>query len=366
MLAWLWRRFGGASDARTKGTPGLPARDGGRAGAAKAVTLDGRAQVANDVVAHGPGGAAAHGRQRVKEPYFALLSREAGVLEPLTLAQEQRTSEMVQAVLNYLRDHAIEPPVMPALASRMLTLLRADEVDVVALARLIEQDQATSARLLTISNSSLFTPTSEVGTVRDAVVFLGTEEVARIAIGLATRAMFEGPEQGARFGRLFQHAMTTAFAASQLATQRSRRHAEGAFLGGLFHDVGKAVALRAMVMSRTVDSAVDDHDPAVDAALHQLHGESSFALYDSWKLPRQLITICKSHHRLVAEAPPELHYVRVVSGLDALRRGCPLEKHEALPDIEESAAALRMTDAELRVANTETREFGERVARMFG
>ena len=364
MLAWLWRRFGG-SDAAAKRAPKRASGSRGGAQAQKVPELSSRAQVANDVVA--PAAKVVPRPQPApKEPYLALLVREAGALEPLNLEQERRANHLVQSALGYLREHVIEPPVMPALASRMLELLRADEVDVVALSRLIEQDQATAARLLSIANSAVFGPKSEVSTVRDAVGYLGTEEVARIAIGLATRSMFQGPGQGARFTKLFHHGMTTAFAACQLATQRSRRHSEGAFLGGLFHDVGKAVALRAMVQANELAYVPADNDPVIDAALHQLHAESAFALYDSWKLPRQLMTICRAHHRIAAESPPELHYVRVVSGLDTLRHGCSLERHEALPEIEESAAFLRMTDAELRVANTETREHSERVARMFG
>lgn len=367
MLAWLRQWFGGGDAPKRRAARSSPATAGGAGPqrptrAHPPAVLDGRGKVANDVAAS----EATRPAKPLKERYFDKLVQEAGELAPLSPAEEMRTSELVGAVLEHLKTHAMEAPVMPALASRMLELLRAESVDVIALARLIEQDQATAAKLLTIANSAVFRGSGEIGTVRDAVVFLGTEEVARVAIGLASRAMFEGAGQSARFNQLFLHAMTTAFAACQLATLKARRHADGAFMGGLFHDVGKSVALRAMMQSSALTGKVVDGDPVVDAALHQLHSEPSFALYQRWKLPKQLMTICRAHHRLTEDASPELHYVRLVSGLDLLAHGTPLEKREVLPEIEESAAMLKMTDPELRVAHTETKQYAEKVRQMFG
>jgi len=364
MFAWLTSLFSGKSQrANASGSASLV-----HAVSSGASTRTPRASVRR---ASPPSPPATPARS-ADEPYIDTLAREVGALTALTPFQEQSTSLLVEAVSSYVGTHAIDPPVMPALASRMLELLRADEVDVVALSRLIEKDQATAAKLMSIANSALYKGNTEVQGVRDAVVFLGTEQVAQIAIGLASRAMFEAPVDrrnavGAeRFQRLFNHAMTTAFAACHLATQRSRRHSEAAFLGGLFHDVGKAVALRAihdMVRAKQIEQP---SEVVVDAALQQIHGEPTAALYQSWKLPRQLMSMCQNHHRLALDTVPELHFVRLASGLDALRTGADVDKREALQEIGESAAALKLNDAQVRVANTETHAFGERVLHMFG
>jgi HD-like signal output (HDOD) protein len=374
MFEWLTKWFGGKPAAVQAGAH-VGARAGKSPQMAPAKQLHGagtRSARANALAKGGnvtqssaqrarPGPQPTTPARAAEEPYIETLARELGEVAGLTPHEEQRTSQLVE-----------DPPVMPALASRMLELLRAEEVDVVALARLIEKDQATSAKLMSIANSALYKGNSEVQGVRDAIVFLGTEQVAQIAIGLASRAMFDSPIKkphalgGARWGRLFNHAMTTAFAACHLASQRSRKHSEPAFIGGLFHDVGKAVALRALgdvVAERGLEKP---NEAVIDAALQLIHSEPTAALYESWKLPRQLMAMCQNHHRLAIDAVPELHFVRVVSGLDALRRGSGVERREALTEIAESAAALNMTDAQLRVANSETFEYGEKVLRMFG
>lgn len=379
MFEWLLRVFGKGS---------APKRAVQRAPAVK-----GAAKTLADLHAEASGGAAeasAHGAQAktvpapqrekpagapartADEPYQDVLARELGELAVLTSAEQQRTSELVEGVSHYVGTHKIDPPVMPALAARMLELLREDEVDVVALSRLIEKDQATSAKLMSIANSAMFKGTHEIESVRDAIVYLGTEQVAHIVIGLATRAMFESPKHqtkvisGVRWSRLFNHAMTAAFTACHIASRRSRKHSEAAFVGGLFHDVGKAVALRALT-----EVLAEKHQPApsenvIDAVLQQVHSEPTAALYESWSLPRNVMMMCQNHHRIPVDATPELHIVRLVSGLDVLRAGSAVEKRDVLQEIAESAAALRFTDAELRVAHTETKEYGERVLRMFG
>ncbi|MDB4986975.1 MAG: uncharacterized protein JWN04_2153 [Myxococcaceae bacterium] len=377
MFAWLTRWFGGSAESSApEGASRAAARAGAGAKsghgvqtvrATAATTKSLRRQSGEQATAK----SAASPPRKPVEAYSEVLARELGEPFMLTSADEQRTSELVEGVSRYVATHKIDPPVMPAIASRMLELLREDEVDVVALARLIEKDQATSAKLMSIANSAMFKGTKEIEGVRDAIVFLGTEQVAHIAIGLATRAMFESPKHqtkvvGAeRWNRLFHHAMTTAFAACNIASRRNRRHSEPAFVGGLFHDAGKAVALRALTEVLAEKHQPAPSEPVIDAVLQLIHSEPTAALYESWSLPRQVMMMCQNHHQLSVDGTPELHVVRLVSGLDTLRAGSAVDKRDVLQEIAESCAALRMTDAELRVAHTETKEYGERVLKMF-
>jgi HD-like signal output (HDOD) protein len=348
MFAWLTRLFGGV-ESRPKPVVARGASS----------TVDAKPKAV----------AQAKPAAKKEDAYLAKLGAQLPEPVVLTPQEEQEVSALVEDISYFVGTHRIDPPVMPAVATRMLELTRQDQVDVHALARLIEKDQATAAKLLSIANSAVFKGNTEIHGLRDAIVFLGTEQVAQIAVGLASRALFDGPNKaganGVRFSRLFNHAMTTAFAACQIASRRNRRHSEPAFLGGLFHDVGKAVALRAIDEMTANKGATMPADHVIDAALQMIHSDPNAALYQSWKLPSSLMQICQHHHRLAADTPTELHVVRLVSGLDVLRSGAGAELRDALTEINESVAALGMTDAELRVADQETKDFGERVKMMF-
>ncbi|MDB4973748.1 MAG: metal-dependent phosphohydrolase [Myxococcaceae bacterium] len=378
MFAWLSRWFGGERPSRVQRTASKVAvRAGNQAPGSRTNAGNGQAASASSAKkgATTPGAnvskTGTSAARKPTEPYSDVLARELGEPAVLSEAEQQQTSELVEAISKYVGTHKIDPPVMPALASRMLELLREDEVDVIALARLIEKDQATSAKLMTMANSAMFKGNSEIEGVRDAILFLGTEQVAHIAIGLASRAMFESPKHqtkvvGAqRWSLLFNHGMTVAFGACHIASRRTRRHSESAFVGGLFHDVGKAVALRALTEVLAEKHQATPSEPVIDAVLQLIHSEPTAALYESWSLPRQVMMMCQNHHQLSVDVTPELHVVRLVSGLDTLRIGSAIDKRDVLHEIAESAAALRMSDAELRVAHTETKDYGERVHKMF-
>jgi HD-like signal output (HDOD) protein len=355
MFAWLTRLFGGVEPQPRRGTrAGKPAND------VRAVPAnDVKAAPANDVKKPAA----------KKEDYLAKLTAQYEEPAALSPEEEREVTALVEDISYFVGTHRIDPPVMPAVATRMLELTRQAEVDVHALSRLIEKDQATAAKLLTIANSPVFKGSNEIQGLRDAIVFLGTEQVAQIAVGLASRALFDGPNKaganGARFSRLFNHAMTTAFAACAIASRKNRRHSEPAFLGGLFHDVGKAVALRALDEMTANKGATMPAEHVIDAALQLIHSDPNATLYQSWKLPSSLMQICQHHHRLAADAPSELHVVRLVSGLDVLRHGSGAEQRDALAEVGESASALGLSDAELRVADQEAKDFAERVKQMF-
>jgi hypothetical protein len=76
--------------------------------------------------------------------------------------------------------------------------------------------------------------------------------------------------------------------------------------------------------------------------------------------------ICCDHHQLdSAESPSnDFHVVCLISSLDALRAGTVADKRYALDELRTSAERLKLTDAELRAAHTDTRLFAERVGRM--
>jgi HD-like signal output (HDOD) protein len=209
--------------------------------------------------------------------------------------------------------------------------------------------------------------------VRKAIAYLGTEQVAQVAIGLACRSNYDSSPGGeaamkGRWSRLFQHGMTTAFAASCLAGQRNKSEQEAAFLGGLFHDVGQAVALRALealMQTGQLDGAPSDE--IIDEALHRIHAYPGDEFYEKWTLPESLMVICAQHHQL-EELDGEsrvLHYVSLASSFDSLLCGAASERRGALAQVRISADRLALAEAELSAAFTQTYAFGERSKRMF-
>lgn len=343
MLSWLRGMFGGAQAA----TPPSLSQAVKKAAAAKEKPRD--------------------------DAFWDALRDERGSFTPLTPEDEELVVTLVCQVVEHVCTQKTDPPAMPALAPRILDVVRRPEVEVAQLIRVLEQDQSISAKLMSVANSAMFGPAREISSLRDAVMYLGTEQTAQIAIALATRSLFDADGRAelsmyrGRWARLFNHGMTSAFAASTLIARKFRRQSDEAFMGGLFHDVGKAVALRSISALTLEGQWETPSEPVMDEVMYRMHAVPGSEFYDRWTLPSQLMQICCDHHQQenALDAPPDFHAVCLVSALDALRAGTGSDKRYALDELKKSAELLKLTDAELRTVHTEVADFAKRVSRMF-
>lgn len=306
--------------------------------------------------------------------FLEQLEGQAAPIEPLTPEQDEQIAALVVQVVEHACRRKIDPPVMPALVPRVLAIVGEPEVDIVKLSRVIEQDLAIGSKLLSVANSPVFGASHEVATVRDAVQFLGTEQVAQVAIGLACASQYQQEQREptsplrARWARLFQHGVSTAFCAVQLASKFDRHNSEQAFLGGLFHDVGKAVALRAIEALIKEGKLSDTSELLWDEALHRIHAYPGDEFYRKWTLPAPLMRVCAEHHQLeeLSDAPPLLYCVSLASSFDALLYGSSPEQHEALNELATCARKLSLSDAQLRTTHTQANTLVARARSMFG
>lgn len=320
----------------------------------------------------GPAGATDGGAE-ARESFFAQLTREHAPVAPVESDDEPRIVELVLQIVAYVTQKKLDPPVMPVLVPRVLAIVGEPEVDLVRLTHVIQQDLAISAKLLSVANSPLFGSQVEVKTVRHAIAHLGTEQVAQVAIGLACRSSLDSSSGSAsafasRWQRLFHHGMTCAFVTAQLAGKQERSALDAAFLGGLFHDVGKAVALRALEALAKADKLSPTSDAIIDEALHRVHAFPGDEFYEKWTLPSALMELCTSHHQLdeLANSDRTLPLVSLISAFDALLSGCASERRDALSEAQTSAAMLGFSDDQLHHAYTETRARSDRTREMFG
>jgi HD-like signal output (HDOD) protein len=104
-------------------------------------------------------------------------------------------------------------------------------------------------------------------------------------------------------------------------------------------------------------------DPdVISNLLENLHVELGAEAHDRWALPEYLTTLCASHHDSNVPNHPsqaELHLVRVVSGLLAIRaRPQPLER---ISELMQSIQVLGLTPVQTRALDAELRRGMARV-----
>ena len=187
-------------------------------------------------------------------------------------------------------------PPLPATAATLLMMVGDPDVEIEALALVIERDPPLSARLLGIANSAFYAPPRPVMTIKDAIVrVLGLHMVRNIAFGMALAG---GLSTAAcpRFDltAYWVMALGTADLASGMARAATLAEApdpETTYMVGLLHNLGELllVHLRPAEMDEALRrlgedpaGSLVDHERAIIGMDHWAAGAF---LARHWQLP---------------------------------------------------------------------------------
>jgi len=278
------------------------------------------------------------------------------------------------AIVDHFDEHRPGPASFPAIALRVLELVRNPDASAGELAREIVQDPALSAAVLVLANSPVFRGYSQIQTVKDAVARLGVQEVARMAAALSTRSLYRAELRAAfaTFGpvwnRLFYHSVTVARVATAHAQRARRSNPDSVYVAGMLHDVGKSIALRSLA-ALAFDGRVALADGrAIDRVLHRVHVEVGGEVHKEWGLPDHLTEVAVHHHDAEIAPSPfarELHLVRLTSALRLLRPD-PTLHPDAFAEIADSAQVLGYGPREVVAVAEELVETEDWVRMVFG
>jgi HD-like signal output (HDOD) protein len=194
-----------------------------------------------------------------------------------------------------LRTLDIDIPSQPESLVKLSLLLADDEIDMPAVAALIEADMALASAVLKAVNSSLYGLKGRVQSVQQAITYLGMREVAAITFEIGLRAAFP---PAAELEPLWKRAAPRGLVMGRLA-QRLGLDAWAAHSAGLFEECGKAVLFRhAPDHYRSMLRAARD-DADLVAIEHTGFGVShdalGAALCESWGLDLAAVASVRYH-----------------------------------------------------------------------
>ncbi len=207
-------------------------------------------------------------------------------------------------------------PVLPAIATSVLSLANNPSADAADLSDLIHQDQTLAGNVLRIANSPAYRTGDAIVSLRQAVLQLGFSVLSEIAVAACLNAdAFRAPGFEPLRKRLLAHAFVTGGFAKELA-RRKRRNVEALFLCGLLHSVGRTVALR-LVAEAHAGAAERPAEADVLPVLDAHEAELGARVTAAWNLPPQVQTAA-AHHRAPEQAPAFVDETRTVALAAAL------------------------------------------------
>ncbi|HOJ32095.1 MAG TPA: HDOD domain-containing protein [Candidatus Hydrogenedentes bacterium] len=136
-------------------------------------------------------------------------------------------------------------PVLPAVAHRIMEMVRDPDVVIGDITELIRTDAVIAMKILRLANSPLYAGLSEIKDLHAACVRLGMKTVAGVVHAIANGRLYvtRDPHYQEMMQTLWQHALATAYCASELSMMLAQPQKDVYFIAGLVHDVGKVVLL---------------------------------------------------------------------------------------------------------------------------
>ena len=207
---------------------------------------------------------------------------------------------LVEMIQNHVSTKRVKLPAFNGTALRIQKEIAKEEPDTRLIEKSIVSDQSLTGEVLRVSNSSFYRGLSQVATVRDAIIRLGSKEVSNIVTLVALQHNFKSKDPIVHkiMGKLWRHSVGCAMGASWLAKQTGfQTICHETFVAGLLHDVGKLFILKAiddMRISRKIDQR--PANTLIDEAMQKLHTEQGSLLLNHWNLPEKYCRIARDHH----------------------------------------------------------------------
>ena len=130
------------------------------------------------------------------------------------------------------------------MARHVVDLALDPDVSATRITNVVSKDPVLATRVIQLANSAFSAPATEITSIGEAVVRMGTGPVRNVVTAACLSALSADPKIYGRHGRdHIDHSIGTAYLAWLLA-DRADESPDEAFLYGLLHDIGKLVILK--------------------------------------------------------------------------------------------------------------------------
>ena len=201
-------------------------------------------------------------------------------------------------------------PAIPGIVSKVVSMLDDVDADSDAIADLMLSDQVLAARVIRVVNSPLYRSSSEITSVKRALLFLGFKSVREMILTSYFVGAFKGREEPFDIKTFWLHSFTVGVISQRIAGMVGYRDTEKANLVGIIHDIGKVflghyfkdeyAGMLAMISGQPYTT----YEAEIEA-FGTSHCEVGLCLAQRWNFPPAYCDIISYHHtsELATEDP---------------------------------------------------------------
>jgi diguanylate cyclase (GGDEF)-like protein/putative nucleotidyltransferase with HDIG domain len=195
-------------------------------------------------------------------------------------------------------------PSFPQVATKLLEVSKDETASLADLSKIVETDPGISVRVLEIVNSAMYGLGRKITALSEAVVFLGLDEIKKLAIGMTVFEKMFKSGHAKEFDRLlfWRHCLCVAVLSMEIAKETGYPDPEEAYIAGLLHDVGKVLLdIQGRIDYGDVIQEISiSPDPVIEKERSIIglgHDDIGAFFCSMWKLPEKLALAVKYHHQ---------------------------------------------------------------------
>lgn len=201
---------------------------------------------------------------------------------------------------------------LPSTVGRLATILADADHDIVDIVEAMNLDQSLTASLLRQANSAASGLRTQVSTVREAAMLMGTDALLMMAFTASLCGPMQQslPAYGLAEGSLWKQSVAASLTTEMICKAASVAVPAEASTAALLHDFGKVVLGRHFgapvleMLSRAAEVDRMDLPEAERTVLGITHAEVGGLVARHWRLPEPIAEAVTRHHETGADLAP--------------------------------------------------------------
>jgi putative nucleotidyltransferase with HDIG domain len=207
---------------------------------------------------------------------------------------------MLERILRSIR----HVPAFPMTIQKVMELLRNDDYSVQEVTNVIKFDQAITANILRMCNSAYFGVRSRIGTLNEAIVYLGKEHIITAVQTSGVSRFFKKGSKGyvSQANDLWMHSVSVALMTQILFKRIYQQEQPVLYTAGLLHDVGKVIL--GEYVNESFDKIMNlvgregcSFLEAEEKLFGINHATIGGKIAEHWNFPEEISTAIALHHR---------------------------------------------------------------------
>ncbi|MEM9399807.1 MAG: HDOD domain-containing protein [Verrucomicrobiota bacterium] len=193
-------------------------------------------------------------------------------------------------------------PSIPSVVSELQEIMDNDFFSTTDVEELISRDPALTIRILKTANSPAYGLSRQIDSVSQALMLLGTAEIRDIVFGTSfVKSLNQLKVDQIDMPAFWKHSIACGLCSRYLASKVDANKAEGFFIAGLLHDIGRL--MMAKIFPDQYKQAIElSHSEKIsiieaERKIFKLdHATLADAILKQWRMPMKLRNIVTWHH----------------------------------------------------------------------